>query len=336
MATETFKLPRAFLGRRLHSLFGLWIVIFLIEHLLTNSQAALLFGENGAGFIRAVNFIKDLPYLPVVEVALIGVPILFHGVLGVRYALQGKANAALGGKNSPRLSGYARNHAYSWQRWTSWILLVGIIAHVAFMRFYMYPTSVNQGELKAYFVRIDFDPGLYTVADRLGVQLYDRQKIAEVKDHFNREKEKLGELENKAARLREASASYYVYNKEEAALLANYQALETRALWIKALAKRTPAVHQVIAEASDFGTATLLIVRDAFKSVFKSILYTIFVLAAVFHAFNGLWTFLITWGVVLKMRSQSRAVNWCVGVMLVIGALGLASIWGTYFINLRY
>ncbi len=336
MATETFTFPKAFVWRRLHSLFGLWIVIFLIEHLLTNSQAALLLGENGAGFIRAVNFIKDLPYLPVVEVALIGVPILFHGVLGVRYALQGKMNSALGGKKSPRLAGYPRNHAYSWQRWTSWILLIGMIAHVAFMRFYMYPASVDQGELKAYFVRIDFDSGLYTVADRLGVQLYNREKIGEVQAQFDREKKKLGELEQKVARVRKGSVPYDVYNKEEAALLARYQALENRALWVKALTKRVPAVNQVIAEASDFGTATLLIVRDAFKSIFKSILYTIFVLAAVFHAFNGLWTFLITWGVVLKMRSQSRAVNWCVGVMLVIGALGLASIWGTYFINLRY
>lgn len=34
-------LPSAFIWRRAHSLTGLWLVLFLIEHLLTNSQAAL-------------------------------------------------------------------------------------------------------------------------------------------------------------------------------------------------------------------------------------------------------------------------------------------------------
>ena len=89
----------------------------------------------------------------------------------------------------------------------------------------------------------------------------------------------------------------------------------------------------MIAEAPDFGTAILLVVRDAFRSVFVSILYTIFVLATVFHAFNGLFTFFLTWGVVIKMRSQSQAVNWCVGIMVFMGFLGLASIWGTYILN---
>ena len=114
-----------------------------------------------------------------------------------------------------------------------------------------------------------------------------------------------------------------------------YQALEDKKAWLKGLTKRSLTRGEVIAEAPDFGTATLLIVRDSFKSVFKAVLYTIFVLAAVYHGFNGLWTFMVTWGVVLKMRSQSKAVNWCTGIMIAVGFLGLASIWGTYFINLR-
>ncbi|MEM7175596.1 MAG: succinate dehydrogenase [Chlamydiota bacterium] len=335
MATEAFTLPRAFVWRRIHSLFGLWIVIFLIEHLLTNSQAALLIGENGEGFIRAVNLIKGLPYLPVIEVVLLGVPILFHGALGVRYALEGKMNAISGGKKSPRLAGYARNHAYLWQRLTSWILLIGIIAHVAYMRFYMYPTAVNRGAVEYYFVRVDFDPGLYTVADRLGVELYNEQQVAAARHRVSEQRALLQELEKKAEAARQEPLSYQ-YDKKENTLLKQYQHLEDREAWLAGLTKRTPSAHQVIASAPDFGTATLLIVRDAFKGVFKSILYTVFVLAAVFHAFNGLWTFMITWGIVLKMRSQSRAVNWCVGIMILIGFLGLASIWGTYFINLRY
>jgi hypothetical protein len=78
----TYTLPRAFVWRRVHSLMGLWLALFLTEHLLTNSQAALLLGDNGGGFVRTVNWIHDLPYLQVIEVFLIGTPILMpFGVL---------------------------------------------------------------------------------------------------------------------------------------------------------------------------------------------------------------------------------------------------------------
>ena len=89
--------------------------------------------------------------------------------------------------------------------------------------------------------------------------------------------------------------------------------------------------HETVASAKDFGTATLLVVRDSFLSLPTGILYTIFVLAAVFHAFNGLWTFMITWGVVIRMRSQIFAVNVCIGIMVIVGFLGLLAIWGSYF-----
>lgn len=104
--------------------------------------------------------------------------------------------------------------------------------------------------------------------------------------------------------------------------------------FIEALTKKKIERNQVIAQCPDFGTATLLMVRDSFKSVFKAILYTIFVLAASFHGFNGLWTFCITWGFVIKQRSQSKMVNVCYAVGALVALLGLASIWGTYWINL--
>ena len=55
-------IPKEFIRRRAHSLMGLWLVLFLIEHLFTNSQAALLIGDNGSGFVKAVNALKSLPY----------------------------------------------------------------------------------------------------------------------------------------------------------------------------------------------------------------------------------------------------------------------------------
>lgn len=335
MTTKVYTFPKEFVWRRLHSLFGLWIVIFLIEHMLTNSQAALLFGENGDGFIRAVNFLKHLPYLPVIEIVLLGVPILFHGVWGIKVLMTSKMNSFPGKGNHPSLTKYKRNHAYSWQRITSWILLIGIIAHVGYMRFYMYPASVNVGDHSYYFVRVGMDPGLYTVADRLGVKLYDQSEIEEAKREVHFAAEHLEQTVQEARTIQEKSTEPYFYKEETAEILKKYQTLEDKEAWLQGLTKRKPSHDEVIAESPDFGTAVLLVVRDSFRSVFKSILYTIFVIAAVYHGFNGLWTFMITWGIVLKMRSQSKAVNWCVGIMLLVGFLGLASIWGTYFINLR-
>jgi succinate dehydrogenase / fumarate reductase cytochrome b subunit len=333
MSTQTTTLSRPFALRRIHSLFGLWIVIFLVEHMLTNSQAALLIGENGEGFIRAVNFIKNLPYLHVIEIVLLGVPLLYHMVLGIRYLFTSKMNAYSSGGNKPALQRYGRNHAYSWQRITSWILLVGIIAHVAYMRFYMYPIEVDMGKEEAYFVRIKMDPGLYTVSSRLGVRLYNKQEIGEFKERVRSQE---GELEalSKGANATEEEGST-IYEQKTDDLLTHYQNLEEQKAYLKGLEKRKIEGNEVIAASRDFGTATLLIVRDAFKSIFKSILYTIFVLAAVFHGFNGLWTFMITWGIVLKMRSQSTAVNVCIACMVLVGFLGLAAVWGTYYLNLR-
>ena len=334
MSTNAIPVSRPFAMGRIHSLFGLWIVIFLIEHMLTNSQAAFLIGENGEGFIRAVNFIKNLPYLHVIEILLIGVPILYHMIWGLIYLFTSKMNSFSSSKNKPVLTKSGRNHAYSWQRMTSWILLIGIIAHVGYMRFYMYPITVDTGKDSAYFVRISMDPGLYTVSNRLGVKLYNKQAIDEVKQHVESHAQELKTLSSDFEKIQKSSPPY-VYQKNMDQLMACYQNLEDQKAYLKGLEKRKISEGEVIAEVSDFGTATLLIVRDSFKSIFNSILYTIFVLAAVFHAFNGLWTFMITWGIVLKMRSQSRAVNWCVAIMVIVGFLGLASIWGTYYLNLR-
>ncbi|MES2344430.1 MAG: succinate dehydrogenase [Chlamydiota bacterium] len=284
MTVSTAPLPKAFIWRRLHSLMGLWLVLFLIEHLLTNSQAALWVGENGQGFVRMVNGLHNLPYLQVIEIALLGVPILIHLVWGVKYLFTAKSNSRSSDGTKPSLPQYGRNRAYTWQRITSWILLFCIIGHVVKFRFLEYPTNVYEGNQSFYFIRVSLDNGLYTVADRLGVKLYDKQAAAEV------------------AALSAVDLSH----------------------------------GEVIAVSKDFGTATLLAVRDVFKNPIYVAAYTIFVLAACFHAFNGLWTFMITWGWILRAAAQKRMAAFCVALMLVIAFLGLASVWGTYWVNLRY
>ena len=323
-ASQSPPIPRAYIWRRIHSLFGLWLAIFLLEHLLTNSQAALLIGDNGRGFIYFVNILKNLPYLPVVEISLLGIPILVHAAWGIKYIFTGKSNAKRTDGSKPSLARYGRNQAYSWQRYTAWILLIGIIAHVSFMRFYLYPITLNEGAESSYFVRIKMDPGLYTVASRLNVQLYGQEAIANAK-------ERLAKQDETVITLPEDS----MFNKVEQARLDQEQRQELKEEWYEALVKRPIGKHQVIAVADNFGTATLLTVRDSFRDPITCILYTIFVAAAVFHAYNGLWTFMITWGVVLRMRSQKRSVNVCVGIMTIMAFLCLAAIWGTYFINLR-
>lgn len=342
MKDKSEKLDRYFFWRRIHSLMGLLIVLFLIEHMITNSQSALLFGESGIGFIHGVNFIKNLPYLPVIEIGLIGVPILLHGVWGVRYALTGKFNSYHSDGSKPSLPEYGRNRSYTWQRITSWILLIGIIGHVAYMRFYRYPIVVEEGAKSSYFVRVSVDPGLYTVASRLNVALYNKEEIRQLKAQMAASLPEKRAIEKEAERvLEEAPLGYkepaeHEYSSQEGALLSQNQLNQFQEEWLKALSKRKLTSHEVIAVAHDFGTAVLLTVRDAFKSPFEASLYTVFVLAAAFHAFNGLWTFMITWGIILKMRSQKQAVNLCIGLMILIAFLGLASVWGTYWINLKH
>jgi len=292
---ETPPLPSAFIWRRLQSLMGLWLVLFLIEHLLTNSQAALPIGDDGSGFIRGVNFIKNLPYLPVIEVTLLGIPFLIHMVWGIKYLMTSKSNAYANTGKDPYLPEYPRNKAYTWQRITSWILLLLVIGHVVQMRFIHYSTEVRENEKVLYLSRLDKDEGIHTLAKRLNVQLYDEKALAE----------------------------------------KSVQPNEQKPAWIKEATNDPLTKGQYLALSPDFGTASLLLVRETFKQPMMLFLYTLLVLAAAYHAFNGLWTFCISWGITLTARSQLNMRRFAVFFMVLIGALGLAAIWGTYFINLK-
>lgn len=323
-------LPRAFVWRRLHSLMGLWLVLFLIEHLLVNSQAALLLGDNARGFINGVNAIHNLPYLPVIEIFLLGVPIAIHGVIGAKYLFKAKFNSSRSDGTTPSLKGYGRNHAFTWQRLTSWILLVGLILHVAKFRFIDYPDSVNQGENSFYFIPVTLDKGLYTVADRLGVKLYSADQITQERKEFEDRQD-----EQALVMASQTFQESDTYDHQQQVILTSAQAYEQKREWLEVLEKQNVDQNGVVAVAKDFGTASVLAVRDTFKNPLYVGLYTLFVLAACFHAFNGLWTFCITWGVVLKVAAQQRILRYAWALMLLITFLGLASIWGTYWLNLK-
>jgi succinate dehydrogenase / fumarate reductase cytochrome b subunit len=268
MGIQTSSISTTFIWRRVHSLTGFWLVLYLILHLVTNSQAALWIGDDGSVFIKMVNNLESLPYLQVIETTLIGIPLVIHGIWGIKRALTAKTNSGGGDGSAPSLK-YERNRAFTWQRLSSWILLFGILGHVVQMRFLDAPVKVKSENGVEYQVSLTPDDGLPTLAKRLHVTLTDSE-------------------------------------------------------------------NKVIARASTPGTAYLLMVRDTFKSPLMSILYTIFVLAAAFHAFNGFWTFLITWGVILSYRSQKAMIPYSILGILLLSFLGLAAIWGTYWVNLRH
>jgi succinate dehydrogenase / fumarate reductase cytochrome b subunit len=172
-----------FIWRRVHSLMGLWITLYLAEHLLVNSQAALWLGENGKGFIRMVNSLESLPYLHFVEALFIGLPLAIHAVWGIQRIFTSKSNLHSNGAK-PSLP-YHRNRAYTLQRWTSWILLFGILGHVAQMRFIEQPERKRVGEREEYWVKIRSDAALAPLAERLGVELRSTQNeetVAVAKD----------------------------------------------------------------------------------------------------------------------------------------------------------
>ena len=332
-------IPRAFIWKRLHSLMGLWLVLFLLEHLLTNSQAALWLGEDGSGFVKMVNALHDLPYLQAIEITLLGVPILLHMVLGIKYALTSKSNAKKTNGTTPSLKKYGRNRAYSWQRITSWILLFGLIGHVVTFRFLDYPIKVFQGKETVYFVKLNMDDGLYPLAYRLGVNLYDTSAVAKESLSFDRRSDEKTLLDA-AGTLKSEKLDWIegvlptTFEHQKEIIFQSAEKYKLREQWIEGIKKIHLTPNQVIAESSSFGTSTLLTVRDTFKSPIYIILYTVFVLAACFHGFNGFWTFLLSWGIIIRRAAQRSMLSFAIGLMVLISFFGLAAIWGTWF-NLR-
>ena len=267
MVTRTDAISSSFIWRRVHSLMGLWLVLYLIVHLITNSQAALWLDDNGIGFVRMVNQLESLPYLQVIETIFIGIPLGIHAFWGVKRALGAKTNSNRSDGSTPSLP-FARNRAFTWQRLSSWILLIGILGHVVQMRFVQAPKKIHVGNETVYAVSLKEDPELKGIAERLRVTLI-------------------------------------------------------------------PGQNGVVAQAKTPGKAMLLMVRETFKSPLLAVLYSIFVLAAAFHAFNGFWTSLITWGAILSYRSQRAFLPICWLGTGVLAFLGFAAIWGSYFLTFR-
>ncbi|QOY77209.1 succinate dehydrogenase cytochrome b558 subunit [Staphylococcus aureus] len=75
--------------RRIHSLLGIIpIGAFLVVHLLVNHQAT----QGAEAFNKASNFMESLPFLIIVEFLFIYIPLLYHGLFGIRIAFTAKEN----------------------------------------------------------------------------------------------------------------------------------------------------------------------------------------------------------------------------------------------------
>lgn len=116
MATKSMY---SFFLRRLHSLTGVVpIGAFLVEHFFTNSFA--MFGAEV--YNSKIEFFMGLPYLILIEIGLIWIPILFHGLYGVYIVYTGQTNVTR--------YGFYRNWMYLLQRITGIVALCFIVYHV--------------------------------------------------------------------------------------------------------------------------------------------------------------------------------------------------------------
>src|SRR5437016_4147851 len=110
--------------RRLHSLSGIVpIGLFLLEHFISNAEAF----KGPAAYMRQVAFLNSLPFVLVLEIFGIWIPILYHGVYGVYIWWRGESNVL----DYP----WQYNCLYAAQRWTGIISFVYIIQHTYYLRF---------------------------------------------------------------------------------------------------------------------------------------------------------------------------------------------------------
>jgi len=122
------RLSRTFVLRKLHQLTGIMpLGIFLLEHFYTNSKA--LAGQ--ADFNNAVKDLQSIPYILLVEIGGIFIPLIYHAVYGLVITVEARPNNL----HYP----YARNWFYTIQRVTGVILFFFIIFHVLNFRFGLMP-----------------------------------------------------------------------------------------------------------------------------------------------------------------------------------------------------
>jgi succinate dehydrogenase / fumarate reductase, cytochrome b subunit len=113
-----------FFIKRLHSLLGIIpLVLFLTEHLIVNSLSTV----GSAQFNAVANALRSMPYLILIELVVIIIPLYFHAILGLWITYQGSVEVRVP---------YVRNWLYLLQRATGLILFLFITYHILATRVY--------------------------------------------------------------------------------------------------------------------------------------------------------------------------------------------------------
>jgi len=122
------RLSRTFVLRKLHQLTGIVpLGLFLLEHFYTNSKAL----AGPADFNGAVKDLQSIPYILLVEIGGIFIPLVYHAVYGLVITAEARPNNLA--------YPYPRNWFYTIQRVTGIILFFFITFHVLNFRFGMIP-----------------------------------------------------------------------------------------------------------------------------------------------------------------------------------------------------
>ena len=120
------RLRDPYLWHKLHSFTGIFpIGVFLLQHLIANSYAL----RGRAEYNTVVSVFGYLPFVAVLEVTVIYLPILYHAIYGFYIAAYGQANLGR--------YGYGRNWLYFLQRAS------GVIAFF-YIGFHIWNTSLQK------------------------------------------------------------------------------------------------------------------------------------------------------------------------------------------------
>ncbi|MCL6459045.1 MAG: succinate dehydrogenase cytochrome b558 subunit [Gorillibacterium sp.] len=138
--------------RKIHSLLGVIpIGFFLIEHLLTNYSA---YNEGQAGFQKKIDWINGLPLVLGLEILLIWLPLLYHGIYGLYVAFSSKNNVSH--------YGYYRNLMFMLQRITGIITFMFIAWHVFETRIQLALGNLTHDQLGTRMHEIIMNPYAYS------------------------------------------------------------------------------------------------------------------------------------------------------------------------------
>ena len=127
-----------FLWRKLHSLTGIIpLGVFLFVHLYINSFAL----KSADAFNEAAGFMTKLPYLIVIELVVIFIPLIYHGAYGIAITWQSEPN----------------NLEYPWWRNLLYLIqrITGVIAAI-FVIYHVYITTISIRYIRAEEVSFNY------------------------------------------------------------------------------------------------------------------------------------------------------------------------------------